>query len=64
MRIKDATGVNFREATDFVMRELMSTYGISRKDAPRLLAECLIRNCVVEEIIGTAAVLIPEEDKN
>lgn len=58
MKLTDNTGMNLTQATDFTLRELMGLYKISRADARKLLAECLIRNCVQEEITATAEVLL------
>ena len=58
MKLNDNTGVNYRDALDGVLRELQEQYHISRKDARRLFAEVITRNCVWDEIIGTCDVLL------
>ena len=57
MRINEAAGVGMREATDYLVKELMERHQICRKSALRLLAETLVRNCVVDEILQTSDVL-------
>ena len=58
MIIASATGVHFKDATDFMADKLMERHDISRRDALRLLAETLVRNCVVDEILETSDYLI------
>lgn len=57
MRISEAAGVGMRDATDYLVKELMQRHQISRKAAVRLLAETLVRNCVVDEILATSDAL-------
>ena len=58
MRIKSATGVRFKDATDFMAEKLMERHDISRRDALRLLGETLVRTCIVDEILETSDYLI------
>lgn len=58
MTIKSATGVNLTNANDYLIGEMMTRYGISRRNACRLVGEALVRTCVVEEIMATADALI------
>ena len=58
MKIHGATGVGYKEATDFVIDKIMSRYSINRRDALKVYAEAIIRNCVVDELIGECDYLI------
>lgn len=53
MRLADNTGINYRDALDGCLRDLMEQYHISRQDARRLFAEAISRNCVWDEVLGT-----------
>ena len=54
MKLADDTGTTLTQAIDSTLQNLMLDYDISRAQARKLLAECLIRNCVLDEIEGTA----------
>lgn len=60
MRIKDACGVGYKDAIDYCINEMQHKYDLNRRDAMRLFAESVIRNCVQEELFATADVLIGE----
>ena len=63
MRLADNTGINFRDALDGCIRDLMERYHISRKDARRLFAEAIVRQCVYNELIGTCDWLLGIENE-
>lgn len=60
IKIAESYGVTLKDALDNIVCDLVKEYNISQRDAKRLLAETLIRNCVYEEIFGTASVLIQD----
>ena len=62
MKLTDKTGVKLRDAMGVIMLEMVERYNISRQEAPKLLAECLVRNCVIEEIMATADVLMGKNE--
>lgn len=63
MKIHGAEGVGYKEATDFVIEKIMNRYSISRKSALKLYAEAIIRNCVIDELMGECDYLIGWEEK-
>ena len=58
MKIKSAAGVHYKDATEFMVDKMMERHDISRRDAMTLLAETLVRSCVVDEILETSDYLI------
>ena len=58
IKIDGAFGVNLKDATDYLVEELIKNYNVSQRDAKRLLAECLIRSAICDEILGTANSLL------
>ena len=58
MKITDNTGAKLTTSVDFTICELMNKYNLNRADARKLLAECLVRCCIQDEIIETARVLL------
>lgn len=61
MKINAMTGVGYRDAVDMLLSALMKEHGITRREAMFLLRETLVRNCVVDEIMATAAALIGKD---
>ena len=61
MRIRAEEGFSFREATDSVVTLIMERWGVSRKDALKLFAEAIVRNCVQEELFGEIDWLLGKE---
>ena len=61
MRIRAEAGFSFREATDSVVSLIMERWGVSRKDALKLFAEAIVRNCVQEELFGEIDWLLGKE---
>lgn len=61
IKLKDNTGIGYQQALDNCLTDLQDMYHISRRDARRLFAETIIRNCVWEEFISTADYLIGKE---
>ena len=61
MKIRDATGLSFTDAKQVVIAEVMERYNVDRKDALKLFAEAIIRNCVLEELYGEMDFLLGKE---
>lgn len=53
--------MGYREALDYMTREIEKQFGLNRRDAQRVFAETIVRNCVWEEIMATASVLLGKE---
>ena len=64
MKINGATGIGYRDALDYMTREIQKEFELNRHDAQRLFAETLVRNVVWDEIMATAAVLLGKEREN
>lgn len=58
MKLIDNTGAKLTTSVDFTICELMEKYNLNRTDARKLLAECLVRCCIQDEIEKTARVLL------
>lgn len=63
MKLADEFGCNLKEAEDYAVKRIMEALGVGKNNARKLLAECLIRNCVMYEIIDEALWLAGREDE-
>ena len=53
-KLADETGLKLTEVINGLIENIQLDYDLSRPQARKLLAECLVRNCVYEEIAGEA----------
>lgn len=64
MRINGELGVSFTDAKEYVISEIMKDFDLNRKDAMRIFAESIVRNCVIDELWGEIKFLLGrDEDK-
>lgn len=62
MRINCEAGFSFNEAKESIVTEIMDRYDVNRKDALKLFAEAIIRNCVQDELFGEIDWLLGGEE--
>lgn len=61
MKINGAIGINYKDAMDWVIKEIETKYGLSHSDALKVFAEAIVRNCVMEELYGEIDFLLGKE---
>lgn len=64
MKIKAETGISYRDATESVISEIIERYNVNRRDALKLFAESIIRNCVQDELFGEIDFLLGREEQD
>ena len=64
MKINGEIGINYKDAMNWVIKELETKYSLSHSDALKLFAEAIVRNCVMEEIYGECDFLLGKENEN
>ena len=58
MKIQLDIDMGYRDALDYLLRQIEIKYQISRADARKLLASSLIRTPVIDEIMATCDCLL------